>query len=187
MTSTTTYPRYAAVTGATSDKQLAAYLPANYTITHGQDAMYFDGEWLVEGTDVAGWTLDEYVIPRLASGGMVCREQFVWVEDVGGAENGPKVSTWLDDEPQTPEAMEDRKQVEPKEITMTGNIIPLVYDDPEDLIGKDITDAVAAGARYFYDVEDTGGSWYCMLGSDKPLDDVQKAYDEIRDEYGSGG
>jgi len=62
---------------------------------------------------------------------------------------------------------------------MTGNIIPLVYDDPEDLIGKDITDAVAAGARYFYSVEDTGGSWYVMLASNEPLEDVQQAWDKI--------
>lgn len=39
------------------------YLPSNYiAFTWGT------GVW-IEGNDVAGWTLDGYVIPRLASGG----------------------------------------------------------------------------------------------------------------------
>lgn len=64
-----------------SDKpaQVEAYLPANYhlipsTLTHTPD-----GKWRVgiEGEDVAGWTLEGYVIPRLASGlytADVCRD-----------------------------------------------------------------------------------------------------------------
>lgn len=42
---------------------VAAYLPGNYTVirTSGSDT-------LISGEDVAGWTLDGYVIPRLASG-----------------------------------------------------------------------------------------------------------------------
>jgi len=32
------------------------------------------GEYIIEGNDVAGWTLDEYVIPRLASGLMQTKE-----------------------------------------------------------------------------------------------------------------
>lgn len=44
-------------------KEVRAYLPDNY-------AAYVDGNGLmiIVGKDVAGWTLDGYVIPRLASG-----------------------------------------------------------------------------------------------------------------------
>jgi hypothetical protein len=39
------------------------YLPSNYrAFTWGNDV-------IVHGEDVAGWTLNDYVIPRLASGG----------------------------------------------------------------------------------------------------------------------
>jgi hypothetical protein len=40
-----------------------AYLPSNYTARQDES-----GATLIEGTDNAGWTLDGYVIPRLASG-----------------------------------------------------------------------------------------------------------------------
>ena len=42
--------------------RIAAYLPSNYT------AVESDGCTLIVGEDVAGWTLDGYVIPRLESG-----------------------------------------------------------------------------------------------------------------------
>lgn len=38
------------------------YMPANY------DVAELDGRLVIGGKDVAGWTLDGYVIPRLASG-----------------------------------------------------------------------------------------------------------------------
>lgn len=38
------------------------YLPGNY------EAVELDGRFVVFGRDVAGWTLDEYVLPRLQSG-----------------------------------------------------------------------------------------------------------------------
>lgn len=49
--------------------QIASYLPANYRVIgrtpiRGTNRV----EILIGGSDVAGWTLDEYVIPRLASG-----------------------------------------------------------------------------------------------------------------------
>lgn len=48
----------------------AAYLPRNYQVTGEDDEfVYFQGH------DNAGWTLDEYVIPRLASG-------LIWAEEV---------------------------------------------------------------------------------------------------------
>lgn len=45
------------------------YLPSNYKVV-GHDA----DTTTIEGTDVAGWTLDGYVIPKLASGLYGCRE-----------------------------------------------------------------------------------------------------------------
>lgn len=42
---------------------VATYLPLNYR-TVGT----VEGAVLIEGEDVAGWTLDGYVLPRLASG-----------------------------------------------------------------------------------------------------------------------
>lgn len=44
------------------------YLPSNYK------AEEFGGSILIRGVDVAGWTLDEYVIPRLASGWYTVKE-----------------------------------------------------------------------------------------------------------------
>ena len=66
--------RYALVTSRTTLEQLPAYMPANYeAIWTGEDAAR-PGEKapsylaVIAGHDVAGWTLDDYVIPRLASG-----------------------------------------------------------------------------------------------------------------------
>ena len=44
---------------------IAAYLPENYKIIGTCDG---GTHLLIEGRDRAGWTLDDYVIPRLASG-----------------------------------------------------------------------------------------------------------------------
>lgn len=44
------------------------YLPSNYIAF-----TWATGVW-IEGNDVAGWTLDGYVIPRLASGGFTASE-----------------------------------------------------------------------------------------------------------------
>ena len=55
-----------------SDEQLATvqrYLPSNYS------AMILrPGEIDITGTDIAGWTMDGYVIPRLASGLIIAKE-----------------------------------------------------------------------------------------------------------------
>lgn len=58
--------RYAKVAG-TAFGNVAAYLPSNYWIMAEQDG---DGQRTVyiQGIDRLGWTLDDYVIPRLASG-----------------------------------------------------------------------------------------------------------------------
>ena len=57
--------RRAVVTGGWDTiRQLEAYMPSNYrVISRGADMSP-----IIEGHDVAGWTLDGYVIPRLASG-----------------------------------------------------------------------------------------------------------------------
>jgi hypothetical protein len=59
--------RTAWVTGADSIAQVAAYLPANYRVA---EASWNTGTLRVRiaGRDDAGWTLDGYVLPRLASG-----------------------------------------------------------------------------------------------------------------------
>jgi hypothetical protein len=59
-------------------KQISASMPANYKVV-GYDA---NGSTiskqvvivLIEGSDYAGWTLDDYVIPRLGSGLYACHE-----------------------------------------------------------------------------------------------------------------
>lgn len=57
--------RSATVSGGTLDR-VAQYLPSNYHALGVKDT----GEVVICGRDVAGWTLDDYVIPRLASGWM---------------------------------------------------------------------------------------------------------------------
>lgn len=61
--------RYAIVKGARDKWEVAAYLPDNYEVIYWN----IDGV-VIAGTDVAGWTLDKYVIPRLGSGNMGCYE-----------------------------------------------------------------------------------------------------------------
>ena len=53
------------------EKQIARYLPDNYAVTR----VLPDGSVLIAGEDHAGWTLDDYVIPRLASG-------LYWAEEI---------------------------------------------------------------------------------------------------------
>jgi hypothetical protein len=67
-----TVTRTAVVTGGYRDHdQIRAYLPDNYQLVdRGADMSPF-----VQGKDVAGWTLDGYVIPRLASG-------LIWAEEI---------------------------------------------------------------------------------------------------------
>ena len=78
--------RYAIVRNADSLKQLEAYLPDNYRViwTTSEEfrakssAGIYRAElplFVIEGRDVAGWTLDGYVIPRLASG-------VIWAEEI---------------------------------------------------------------------------------------------------------
>lgn len=56
---------------------VAAYLPGNYKVLgmQGDDVM-------IGGVDNHGWTLDDYVIPRLASGMMHCEEIILDLEHI---------------------------------------------------------------------------------------------------------
>ncbi len=65
--------RYAIVSGDFDRDRVAKYLPKNYSIVH-QDPNAQG--LLIAGEDDHGWTMDEYVIPRLGSGLIPCYE--VW-------------------------------------------------------------------------------------------------------------
>lgn len=52
---------------------IRAYLPSNYKA----NSLNIDDSVLIMGEDNAGWTLDGYVIPRLASG-------WIFAEEVAG-------------------------------------------------------------------------------------------------------
>lgn len=66
-------PRFAVVRGARTPREVEAYLPGNYGLMESFPSV--DGlVVIIGGTDAAGWTLDAYVRPRLASGAMACEE-----------------------------------------------------------------------------------------------------------------
>lgn len=81
-------PRVAYVTGgARTRKEIDQYLPANYATVIaeaypiGGPMVEDDGSYVrvaIVGIDVAGWTLDDYVIPRLASGLIFAEEVKSW-------------------------------------------------------------------------------------------------------------
>ncbi len=54
--------RTAIITTDDADR-VAAFLPSNYTVVG-----HADHQVTIQGIDNAGWTLDDYVLPRLASG-----------------------------------------------------------------------------------------------------------------------
>ena len=60
--------RFAVVQNARDAEQLWAYLPMNYEVLGHDFGEPGKPVYLIVGEDVAGWTLDDYVIPRLASG-----------------------------------------------------------------------------------------------------------------------
>lgn len=66
---TFTRTRYAEVSGARDANELRAYLPDNYKVIARNGKRF-----VIAGSDVAGWTLEDYVEPRLGSGLMGCRE-----------------------------------------------------------------------------------------------------------------
>lgn len=52
-------------------ERVEAYLPANYSVAEEDPS---SRTCVIRGEDVAGWTLDDYVLPRLASGLMFGEE-----------------------------------------------------------------------------------------------------------------
>jgi len=55
-------------------KTIQQYLPSNYSAEIVPE-LYDEGDQIViTGTDNAGWTLDGYVLPRLASGNIFATE-----------------------------------------------------------------------------------------------------------------
>lgn len=65
--------RHAIVRNARTLREVEAYLPANYTVVHSFREPIEGGgteriAFVIAGHDDAGWSLDGYVIPRLASG-----------------------------------------------------------------------------------------------------------------------
>ena len=60
--------RFAIVRNAPNARTLWAYLPDNYVIVGSDLGEPGKPVYVIAGEDVAGWTLTEYVIPRLASG-----------------------------------------------------------------------------------------------------------------------
>jgi hypothetical protein len=61
-------PRIARVLSDSSLETIQRYLPGNYEAVQTQYGIF------IIGYDNAGWTLDDYVIPRLASGLHTARE-----------------------------------------------------------------------------------------------------------------
>lgn len=83
MTTADKNQRVAIVTGgADSLRHVAAYMPANYQVAEVElgpsyKSVFSVGVptvYIIAGTDNAGWTLDGYVIPRLASGLIFAQE-----------------------------------------------------------------------------------------------------------------
>jgi hypothetical protein len=63
-----TETRFAVVQNARDAKQLWNYLPENYRVVGSDFGDTGKPVYLIAGEDHAGWTMDDYVIPRLASG-----------------------------------------------------------------------------------------------------------------------
>lgn len=61
--------RFAVVLSDVAGAKVKSYMPSNYSATVGDD-----GTVILHGFDNAGWTLDNYVLPRLASGNIVAVE-----------------------------------------------------------------------------------------------------------------
>lgn len=58
--------------GYPKPETVARYLPGNYAVAKSTET-----EIVITGEDNAGWTLDDYVIPRLGSGLICAREVMV--------------------------------------------------------------------------------------------------------------
>ena len=58
-------------------ERVAAYLPSGYRVVDSDVTGEVGDTVVIAGRDVAGWTLDDYVLPRLASGGIFGSEELV--------------------------------------------------------------------------------------------------------------
>lgn len=76
--------------GRPTPDEVGRYLPSRYEVTS-----FTDKQITISGTDYAGWTLDDYVIPRLASAVIWAREQVAMTENelqlLRSYENGPRI------------------------------------------------------------------------------------------------
>lgn len=83
-------------------KTVEAYLPRRYAVTAETRKLI-----VIRGTDYAGWTLDDYVIPRLWSGLIAAREVKAgtgqgdgsWRQAATGQEDGQHLAAWISDNP----------------------------------------------------------------------------------------
>lgn len=69
--------RTLAATGARDAEHLSSYLPANYRVVgHTDFKTESDGRpaYKIVGFDNAGWTVEDYIIPRLYTGGIYVTE-----------------------------------------------------------------------------------------------------------------
>jgi hypothetical protein len=68
--------RYALVTLTWERDNPEPYMPGNYRVLHIEPSPDRENwrQAVIGGEDRAGWTLDDYVLPRLASGGMYGHE-----------------------------------------------------------------------------------------------------------------
>lgn len=71
-----TVRRYAVILNTDEDlTRVQAYMPHNYEASELPAFGDLDPAILISGYDDAGWTLDDYVIPRLASG-------LIWASEI---------------------------------------------------------------------------------------------------------
>ena len=56
--------------GGITAERVEAYLPTGYRVVDADVVGTTGDSVIIEGDDHAGWTLDGYVLPRLASGGI---------------------------------------------------------------------------------------------------------------------
>ena len=68
-----------------TEQRVAAYLPSNYEVLESDITGTSGDSVVVGGHDVAGWTLESYIVPRLASGGMFATE------------DEPELTDWADE------------------------------------------------------------------------------------------
>ena len=69
-------------------ERVAAYLPPGYSVVDA-DVVGADGDSVViEGEDRAGWTLDRYILPRLASG-LLFGEELLEEDEEDEEDDGP--------------------------------------------------------------------------------------------------